>query len=196
MKLLASLILAALFLGTADAAPDKTIQLLDGKAWFAVPKDLLSVNRQLGPGARYVDLVALVSADHQISVLATYGNYAMRRMDLQTFLDAKINSYDKRKNEHRYFHWINHGLLERQGREWAQISFAHDVPAPAGGETYARSISTVLEGHLLELGAVCHSGQRSVVDRIIESLQVPRSAAPVQHSQPDRSPYNGFRSVR
>src|SRR5262249_52927197 len=144
------------------------------KVWFAVPGNLTPVTRQLGPEARSVDLVALVSPDHELSVLATYGNHAMRRHELQRFLDARVNSYGRLQEKHPHFHWINHELVERQGHEWAQLSFTRDISSPASGETYARSVSTVFEGHLFELWALSRTGQKADVDQIIDSLQIPR----------------------
>jgi hypothetical protein len=174
MKLLAALLATVTLLPTAQASSLKTIRLLDGKVWFAVPSDLAQITRQIGPEAHCVDLIAMVSPDHHLSVLATYGNHAMRRHELQNFLDQKVTSYSKLVERHPHFHWINHGLVERQGREWAQVSFAHDGSSPAGAEIYTRSVSTVLEGHLLELWALSRMGEKTVVDQIIDSVQVPR----------------------
>jgi hypothetical protein len=71
-----------------------------------------------------------------------------------------------------HFRWISHGLIERQGREWAQLSFARKLPPPESGEAYMRSICTVFEGHLLQVWARSHAGEKAAADRIIDSLQI------------------------
>jgi len=177
MKLLAALLATVTFLPTAHAASLKTIRLLDGKVTFAVPSDLGQVNRQPRQYARSVDLIALESSDHRLSVLATYGRLPMLRRALPGLLDGKVNAYTNSSARYPHFRWIDHVLVERQGREWAQVCFTHDLPPASGGEAYSRSVSTVLEGHLLEVWALSRaaheSSQRAAVDRIIDSLQVP-----------------------
>jgi hypothetical protein len=178
MKSLVTLFGLVTLLATADSAASRTIHLLDGKLSLEVSRDLLEKSKQSKSDARYVKVTSLESPDRRLSVLVTYGKHIMKASDLQPFLDYKVSSYSKLKARHPRFRWLEHALVERDGREWAEVRFVHDISSPIGTDVYTRCISSVVDGHLLEIWVLTRAprdpAQKAAVDKIIDSVQIAR----------------------
>jgi hypothetical protein len=181
MKSLLMWLVALSCLTTAEGSSLRTVRVLDGQVSFSVPKELGHLNSRSNVEDRYDDLIALQTPDRRLCAVAKVGRYPMQRHQLQRFLEAKVASCANLKTQHRHFHWINHRLVERQQREWAEVSFKYDRSPPPGREAYGRSVSTVLNGHLVEVWAMSRAaeqpGEQAVIDRIIDSVKLlPASA--------------------
>jgi hypothetical protein len=176
MKSLLMCLVALTCLTTADGSSLKAVRVLDGQVSFSVPKELVPLTSRSNVEARYDDLIALQTADRRLCAVAKVGRYPMQRHQLQSFLDAKVASCANLKTQHPHFRWVNHRLLERQQREWAEVCFRYDRSPPPGREAYARSVSTVVNGHLVEVWAMSRAaeqpGEKAIIDRIIDSVKL------------------------
>jgi hypothetical protein len=120
---------------------------LDGRLLLEVPSDFSEGNpRKANPN--YVELTSLQPADKRFSVLVTYGKHIVKTPNFERFLDDKIKSYARLKKKYHHFDWLKHAMIKRDGRDWAEVSFAHDLSRPYGPEAYTRCISTLLDGRL------------------------------------------------
>jgi hypothetical protein len=176
MKLLAVVLITLLY-RLADAIPTKTVPILDGEVTLEVPRNLSEKAMPSRPEVPYVYLITLQASDRELSVWATCSKHIMMRADLQSSLDEKLQWYSN-ATRLLQFRLLDHGLIQRQGREWAQIRFTHGTVSPANGEIYTRCLSGVIDGHLLEIWALAHVAKdperRAAVDRVIDSVKITR----------------------
>jgi hypothetical protein len=169
-----AVIAACLFGLPAGSVVAKQIQLLHGELSFATPEDVSQASGPIADTDRYSVLADLTSADHTFSVRVTYGKHSLKKPDLADFLQQKISSYSKPSVNRPRFRWLRHTLVERQDRQWADVSFTHDIPS--GSHVYTRSISCFRRGRLLEIWVLTRRAadhtQKAGVDRLVDSVQL------------------------
>jgi hypothetical protein len=175
----------------AQPSEARTVTLLDGRLSFTVPNDFSTGNPgELSP--KYSVLTLLNSPDQRLLVWVTYSKHVQKLADAKVFLRYKIAEHSRGENKYRYFQWLTHRIVKRDGRDWAEVSFTHDVSTPVGTDAYTRCISTFSDGRLLEIWALTRAAkdpeQRSTVDRIIELSETPlvKQASPAQLRRRDR----------
>jgi hypothetical protein len=169
------IILGGIFLWlAAEITVANQIRLLDGRLSLATPVDVSP--RRLAPtqSPRFSVLTDLTSSDGSFSVLVTYGKGSLETRNLADFLRDKISSYNSLNGKAQHFHWIDHRVVERNGRQWAQICFSYDNES--GAHVYTRCLSCFVEGHLLEIWALTRRAtdfaQKSYVDQLIGSVRL------------------------
>ena len=175
VKLLAAPFALALAVTLVQPSSAKTVSLLDGRLSLDVPNDFSAANPPK-PNANYSTVMSLKSQDQRLLLSVTYGVHKQNSTDLKAFLQQKLTRYSRLAKKHIHFHWLSHGLVTRDGRDWVEVSFTHDVSTPVGTDVYTRSISTFCEGRLLEIWVLTRAAQdtaqRATVDKIIESVKL------------------------
>jgi hypothetical protein len=176
MKLCLSVLGLFVGLAAADAAISKKIVLLDGKVVLHVPPDFVQATNQTKPKGSYTVLTLLESGDRGLSVKVTYGHHTAKMSELGKFLDQKFSEYSILKEKLPRFRWLDHRLVERDGRQWVDMRFAHGLQNTKEREVYTHCVSTILNEHLLEIWVVTHrapdSAEKALVDEIIQSVRV------------------------
>src|ERR1700747_1456102 len=101
----------------------KQIRLLDGRLVLDSPVELLPTSSSPTHPDRYSILADLASPDRSFSVQVTYGKHTRESPVLGDFLHEKVTSYSRLKTKEPHFRWIEHGIIQRDGRQCAEISF-------------------------------------------------------------------------
>jgi len=168
-------VLGGLFLWfAAEVAVANQIRLLDGRLSLGTPVDVSP--RRLAPtqSPQFSVLTDRTSSDGTFSVLVTYGKRSLETRNLADFLRDKVSSYNSLNGKAPHFRWIDHRVVERHGRQWAEICFSHDNAS--GAHVYTRCLSCFVEGHLLEIWALTRRAtdfaQKSYVDQLIGSVRL------------------------
>lgn len=150
------------------------IRLLEGRLLFDSPAELSPSGSSPTHSDRYSILADLASRDHTFSVRVTYGKHTLESPDLADFLRQKVTSYDKLRTKEPHFRWIEHRIIQRNNRQWAEISFSHDNPSRA--HVYTRCLSCFVDGRLLEIWVLTRRAadatERAYVDRVIDSVRL------------------------
>ncbi len=171
-------IAAALLTFTQHSTAAKQIQLLHGQLSFVTLDDVSDAGGSRVDTDRYSILADLASADHTFSAQVTYGKQSHKKPNLADFLHQKVSMYSKPSAKLPHFHWLNHELVERQGEQWAAVSFTHDNVS--GSHVYTRCLSRFVRGRLLEIWALTRRAgdptQRARVDRLVESIHLAPTA--------------------
>jgi hypothetical protein len=158
----------------AHSTGAKQVKLLDGQLSFVSPVDISQTHTRATGTDRYSVLCDLASADGTFSLCVTYGKHTLKNPDMQNFLEQKVASYSRLNAKTPHFQWIQHRIVERNGRRWAEICFSHDNAS--GAPVYTRCLSCFVQGHLLEIWAITRravdSKQKSYVDHVIDSVRL------------------------
>jgi len=159
----------------AEVAKAKEIRLLDGHLSLATQVEVSPSSRAPTQSERFSVLSDLTSSDGSFSVLVTYGKHSLDRPpSVADVLRGKVSSYSSLNEKARHFHWIDHRVIERNGRQWAEICFSHDNDS--GAPVYTRCVSCFVHGHLLEIWALtrraAESAQKGYVDELIGSIRL------------------------
>jgi hypothetical protein len=159
---------------TQHTAAAKQIRLLEGRLLLDSPAELSPSSSSPTHSDRYSILADLASRDHSFSVRVTYGKHTLESSHLADFLHEKVTSYDKLETKEPHFRWIEHRIIQRDGRQWAVISFSHDNTS--GAHMYTRCLSCFVEGRLLEIWVLTRRAadatQKAHVDRLIDSVRL------------------------
>lgn len=155
-------------------AAAKQIRLLEDRLLLDSPTELSPSSSSPTHSDRYSILADLVSRDHSFSVRITYGKHTLQSPDLADFLHEKVTSYGRLQTKELHFRWIEHRIIQRDGRQWAEISFSHDNAS--GAHVYTRCLSCFVEGRLLEIWVLTRRAgdatQKVYVDRLIDSVRL------------------------
>jgi len=160
----------------ATSVLGKRVELLQGDLSLDVPSELSPGSQQSEAPHDYDIIGYLRSADRRVSVKVTYGKHDLDPKNLSAFLQEKVVDYSRLQKKLPHFRWLNHSIVDRSGREWADISFAHGHMNTTKTEAYARCLSCIAHRHLLEIWVVTHRmpdpGEKALVDRIISSVRL------------------------
>jgi hypothetical protein len=159
---------------TQHTAAAKQIRLLDGRLLLDSPAELSPSSSSPTRSDRYSILADLGSRDHSFSVRVTYGKHTLESPDLTDFLREKVTSYGRLQTKEPHFRWIEHQIIQRGGRQWAEISFSHHNAS--GAHVYTRCLSCFVDGRLLEIWVLTRRAadatQKGYVDRLIDSVRL------------------------
>jgi len=170
-------ILGFLLSVTLHTAAAKPIRLLRGRLFIDSPVELSPSNTFPKDPDRYSILADLVSPDHSLSVCVAYAKHTAESHDLADFLQGKVTSYNQLQTMKPHFRWIEHRLIQRDGRPWAfVISFSHDEAN--GAHVYTRSLTCLVDHRLLDIWVLtlraADAAQKASVDRLIDSVRLTR----------------------
>ena len=156
----------------AELAIADQIRLLDGRLSLATPVDVSPSHCAPTQSEGFSILTDLASSDGSFSILVTYGKRSLETPNLADFLREKVSSYTALNAPH--FRWIEHRIVERNGRQWAEICFSHYNES--GAHVYTRCLSCFVQGHLLEIWALTRraadSAQKGHVNQLIDSVRL------------------------
>ena len=159
---------------TPYTAAAKQVRLLKGRLLLDTPAELSPSSSSPTRSDRYSILADLASPDHSFSVQVTYGKHTLESPDVADFLREKVTSYSRLQTKEPHFRWIEHQIIQRDGRQWAEISFSHDNAS--GAQVYTRCLSCFVEGRLVEIWVLTRHAadatQKASVDRLIDSVRL------------------------
>lgn len=168
-------ILGVLLWVTLHTAAAKPIRLLRGRLFFDSPVELSPSSSFPKDPNRYSILTELVCRDHSLSVCVIYGKHTEESSDLADFLQQKVTSYNELQTMKPRFRWIEHRIIQRDGRPWAfVIAFSHDEAH--GAHVYTRSLTCLVDRRLVDIWVLtphaADAAQKASVDRLINSVRL------------------------
>jgi hypothetical protein len=172
--------LALMLTSTALA---KRVELLRGDVTLDIPPELSPAPPPpvaLHPD-RYDVIAYFSSSDRRVSVLITHGKHDGDPTQLPAFLEQKVAEYGELSRKLPHFRWLTHSIVEQDGQQYADISFAHGHKNTTKTEAYSRCISCIVRRHLLEVWVVTHrmpnSADKRLVDHVATSVRVRRGSS-------------------
>ena len=178
----------------------KRVELLRSDVALDIPAEL---SPALPPRAavhpdRYDVVAYFCSSDSRVSVLLTYGKHDGDPTQLPAFLQQKVAEYGELNKKLPHFRWLTHSIVERDGQQYADMSFAHGHKNTTKTETYSRCISCVVRRRLLEVWVVTdrmpNSTDKRLVDHIAGSVRV-RTSSSNQSLQPTPARHTSLLSM-